>query len=192
MKRVEARGSASRRRRKAPPPAAEAKTVMRAMAQADAVEQNKAITDILRVISASPGDIQPVLRAVAESAARLCHASNVHIRLVKGELMPVVEHVGPISIAAEAMSQQISRNSVAGRAIIERRTIHIDDVMSADVRAEYPTAAFLKAEKAFRTLLIVPLLRNESAIGTISVRRAQVLPFSQQHVNLLETFAAQA
>jgi GAF domain-containing protein/anti-sigma regulatory factor (Ser/Thr protein kinase) len=158
----------------------------------EALEQQTATADILRVISGSPTDIQPVLHAVAENAARLCQASNVHIRLVNGDLMPVVVQVGPISLPPSAMAQRISPTTVAGRAIIERGTIHIHDVMEASVRSEYPDGAFLKHEGDFRTLLVVPLLRDASAIGTITIRRAQMQPFSPQHIKLLETFAAQA
>src|SRR5688572_11884404 len=133
----------------------------------EALEHQKASAETLRVISSARGDIQPVLRAVAESAAHLCNASNVHIRLVQGELMPVVAHVGPISLPSAALAQRISPGTVAGRAILERRTIHIHDMTTADVRSEYPEAsAFVSQASPFKTLLVVPLLRDEAAIGT--------------------------
>jgi GAF domain-containing protein len=158
----------------------------------EALERQTATAEILKVISGSPADIQPVLRAVAESAARLCAASNVHIRLVDGEFMPVVVRIGEIAIAPQAEAQRISRRSAAGRAILERRTIHIEDVTHPSVRDEYPDAAFLQQSIEFRALLAVPMLRDGAAIGTITVRRAEVKPFSEQHIKLLQTFADQA
>jgi GAF domain-containing protein len=158
----------------------------------EALEQQTATADILRVISSSPTDIQPVLQAVAESAAHLCDAANVHIRLVDGDLMRIVVQIGDIPIPAVAMAQPITRKSAPGRAIIERKTVHIHDVTDSSVRAEFPEAPFLQQGTAFRTLLVVPLIRESSAVGTISVRRMQMRPFSEQHIKLLETFAAQA
>jgi GAF domain-containing protein/anti-sigma regulatory factor (Ser/Thr protein kinase) len=158
----------------------------------EALERQTATADILRVISASPTDIQPVLRAVAESAARLCEASNVHIRLVEGDRMPVVMHIGDIPVHADAFLQPISAGSPPGRALLERKTVHIHDVTNPAVRAEYSDAVFLRHLGDFRTLLVVPLIREGTAIGTITARRTQMRPFSEQQIKLLQTFAAQA
>jgi signal transduction histidine kinase len=156
----------------------------------EALERQTATADILRVISGSPADIQPVLRAVAESAAHLCEASNVHIRLADGEFLHTAVHMGNIPLPPGPA--RISRNAAAGRAILERRTIHLHDVMDPAVRADYPEARFLEHGEKFRTLLVVPMLRDDVAIGTISVRRTQMRPFSEQHIKMLQTFADQA
>jgi GAF domain-containing protein len=156
----------------------------------EALERQTATAEILRVISRSPADIQPVLRAVAESAAHLCEASNVHIRLADGEFLNSVIHIGNIPLPPGPA--RISRKAAAGRAILERRTIHLHDVMDPAVRADYPEARFLEHGEKFRTLLVVPMLRDDVAIGTISVRRAQMRPFSEQHIKMLQTFADQA
>jgi signal transduction histidine kinase len=156
----------------------------------EALERQTATADILRVISGSPADIQPVLRAVAESAAHLCEASNVHIRLADGEFLHTAVHRGNIPLPPGPA--RISRNAAAGRAILERRTIHLHDVMDPAVRADYPEARFLEHGEKFRTLLVVPMLRDDIAIGTISVRRTQMRPFSEQHIKMLQTFADQA
>ena len=158
----------------------------------ETLERQTAIADILAVISKSPTDIQPVLRAVAEAAARLCHASDVFIRLVEGELMPAVVHVGAIPIPTETKSQRISPRTAAGRAILECRSIHVPDTAAPGVRTEYPDALFLRQTDQFRSLLVVPLVREQRAIGTITIRRPEVGPFSGAHIKLLQTFADQA
>jgi PAS domain S-box-containing protein len=158
----------------------------------EALEQQTATAEILKVISSSPTDIQPVLKAVAENAARLCEASNVHIRLLDGGRMRVVMQIGDIPITPDSSEQRVSPRSAPGRAILERKTIHIHDILDPDVRNQYSEAAFLKAGDSFRTLLVVPLVREGAAIGTITARRGEVRPFSEQQIKLLEMFGAQA
>ena len=99
---------------------------------------------------------------------------------------------GQFRCRRQRIGAAISAGTVAGRAILERRTIHIHDMTAAEVRSEYPEAsAFAKQASPFRTLLVVPLLRDDIAIGTITIRRAQMQPFSEPQIKLLETFASQ-
>ena len=159
----------------------------------EALEQQTATAEILRAIAGSPTDIQPVLDVVAESAARLCEASDVVIRRVEGDVMRVVSHIGPVPIVEAAIAPTISPGSVSGRAILERRTIHVADVLAPEVNDEYAEALHhLFEEKAFRTVLIVPLVREDVAIGSIIIRRPDVRPFSDKQIRLLQTFADQA
>jgi len=158
----------------------------------EALEQQTATAEILRVISSSPTDIQPVLDAVAESAARLCDASDVIVRRVDGDVYRLVAHFGSVPVTAANIAPLIARRSVGGRAIRERRTIHIHDVLDAHVREEYSEGLFFAQSEEYRTLLVVPLVREDTAIGTIAIRRPEVRPFSDKQIKLLETFAAQA
>jgi len=154
------------------------------------LEQQTATSEILRVISSSPTDIQPVLDSVAESAARLCEASDVIIRRVDGDVLRVAAHFGSVPVMAEAHA--ITRGNVGGRATLERRTIHIHDIVDERSRGEYPESPFLQQGAGYRTMLVAPLLREDTAIGAIIIRRPEVRPFSDKQIKLLETFAAQA
>jgi GAF domain-containing protein len=159
----------------------------------EALERQTATSEILKVISKSPSDIQPVFDAVAESAARLCDATDVIIRRIEDGVMRAVAHIGSIPLPAEVAAIPVSPKNVAGRAVIERRTIHIHDVTEGSMREEYPEAAFLAQRgTGFRTLLVVPLVRNDVAVGLIGVRREEKHPFSDQQIGLLQTFADQA
>src|SRR5688572_12306644 len=101
---------------------------------AESVEQQAATSEILRVIAGSPADIQPVLDAVAESAARLCGAHDVVIRLVEGDVHRAVAHHGPIPVMPP---HALTRGNLTGRAIAEARTVHIPDITEAHVREQY-------------------------------------------------------
>jgi signal transduction histidine kinase len=148
----------------------------------DSLEQQTTTAEILRVISSSPTNIEPVLEAVAQSAARLCAAEDCVIRLVEGSIHKVVAHHGSLEPSPPSV---IRPTTIAGRALLERRTIHADDV-----RTEFPDGQ--SGSLGVRTALAVPLLREGEAIGIIGVRRDQVAPFTEKQISLLETFASQA
>jgi signal transduction histidine kinase len=159
----------------------------------ESLEQQTATTEILRVISSSPTDVQPVFDAIAESAARLCSARDSAIRIVDGDTTRIAAHFGSIPHAdRSAAGLPILRGSFSGRAILERRTIHIPDTNDEQVEFDYPETIRRRPGDRFRTTLIVPLLRVDTAIGTIDIRRQEAQPFSDKQIELLQTFAAQA
>jgi len=153
----------------------------------EALEQQTATAEILRVISSSPTEIQPVLDAVVGTAARLCGASDVIIRRVDGDVLRIAAHFGSVPVVREALA--INRGSFGGRAVLERRTIHVEDLAAT---SEYPISEESRSHSGARTVLVVPLMREDVAIGTIAMRRPEVRPFSDNQIKLLETFAAQA
>jgi signal transduction histidine kinase len=155
----------------------------------EALEQQTATSEILRVISSSPTDIQPVLDAVAENAARVCGATDaVLFRLDGGELRQVA-HYGQIPNIAERVP--VNRGWASGRSVIERRAIHIHD-LEAESEAEFPIGKILQNPDPHRTVLALPLMREDVPIGAITIRRKEVCPFSDKQVELLKTFADQA
>ena len=154
----------------------------------ETLEQQTATAEILRVISSSPTELQPVMNAVAESAARLCDAASAVVWQRDGDRLRVVASHGGFPIARTQLT--ISRESVAGRAVIDRRAVHVEDLAEA-VEREFPDSRAMK-DLGYRTILVMPLIREGEAIGIILIRRTEVRSFSSRQVALLQTFADQA
>ena len=177
-------------------------------ALSEALERETATGEILQVISSSPTDIQPVLDIVAERATRLCEAVDGLVLRIEGEFMRTVAHHGSIyAPAGEVMplvappeplatpltartGTPINRDWAAGRAVVDRRTIHVDDLQAE--AGEYPVGATYARQFGHRTTLVTPLMREGIPLGALMVRRSEVRPFTDKQVKLLETFAAQA
>ena len=151
----------------------------------ESLEQQTATSEILRVISSSPTDLQPVMDAVAENAARLCGATDATIRRIEGDTLRLVARFGSIPFVAPAVIP-VSRNYPTGLSVIERRTIHIEDILPR-LETDFPTIS-----RELRTVLVTPLLREGAPIGAIVIRRAEVRPFTDAQIGLLKTFADQA
>ncbi len=157
-----------------------------------ALEQQTATNKFLRVIASSPAEIQLVLDAVAKNAARLCDADIALIFRVDGDVLRRVAHYGPIPISRVGETRSISRLRMGGRAIIDRETIHIHDVSTPEVQAEFPESGFAGTHTESTTILVTPLLREGVPIGVIVIRRTDVRPFTEKQIALLKTFADQA
>ena len=157
----------------------------------DTRAQQTATSEILRVIASSPTGVQRVFEAIARSAARLCDAIDGAIHRLDGARLWVVAHHGPIPLLQTVLDEGwlLDAGSVSGRAILERRRIHVEDLASAD---EFPLGRDYARRLGYRTTLAVPLLRQGTAIGGIVVRREEIRPFTDSQMELLETFADQA
>ena len=153
------------------------------------LERQTATSEILGVIAGSPTDIQPVLDTVAANAARLCNAIDVLIYRVDDETLRVAAHYGEIPIPIDAETMTLDRKIIAGRAVIDRQTLHIPDV-AAVPESELPARP--ARQRGTRTILATPLLRESTAAGVILLRRDEVRPFSEKQIQLLKTFADQA
>jgi len=156
-----------------------------------ALEQQTATNEFLRVISNSSADLQPVLDAVAENAARLCDADIALIFRVDGDVLRLVASHGPLPINAPTEGTPIGRGSVTGRAVLDRAIIHIHD-LAGESDAEFPASKGYQKRFGNRTTLATPLLREGISIGAISIRRMEVRPFSDKQIELLKTFADEA
>src|SRR2546422_2326427 len=136
-------------------------------ALAQASEQQTATSEILRVISSSPTDVQPVFDAIAAAATTLCEADHAGLFRFDGELIHFVAHHGrtpeEISAAQRAFPQPPAHHSVTGRAILAARMVQMADV-SEDPELE-------DALRIFRTVLSVPLTRDGRPLGAITVAR---------------------
>ena len=157
----------------------------------EALEQQTATSEILRVISSSPANLQPVLDSVAERAAKLCDASDAYVLRVEGESYRVVAQYGSLPTVPAEERFLIGRDLVAGRAILDRETVQVPDIL-AESAAEYERAKAMGARIGYRSVLVTPMLREGIAIGAIGIRRIEARAFSDKHINLLKTFADQA
>src|SRR6266568_4427179 len=127
----------------------------------EALEQQRATAEILRVMSSSLAQLQPVLDAIAERAARLCDASNGTIILSNGDALYMQAHYGPLA-GQIGTKLPIDRTSVSGRAFIEGHPLHVDDLSQA---ADFPLGSQMAARLGIRTFLAVPLVREAAPIG---------------------------
>ena len=128
-----------------------------------------------------------MLDAVCQSAARLCEAYDTSIRRLDGDRLLLVAHHGPI---AQVKSLPLVRGYPTGRAVLDKRTVHIADIQTqAD---EFPEGSKLARRLSFHTVLSVPLMREGVVIGTIGLRRTEAQLFTERQVALLRTFADQA
>src|SRR6516225_6123744 len=157
----------------------------------ESLEQQTGISEVLKVISGSPTDIQPVLDAVGENAARLCEANNAVIFRLEGNLLRHVASYGHIPTTSHPLEGlPVSRDTVTGRAVFDRRTIHVHDLSAED--HEYPEGSRHAKVDGHRTALATPLLREGVPVGAILIRRMEVRPFSPKQIQLVTTFADQA
>ena len=159
--------------------------------EAEVLEQQTATSEILKVIARSPIDTQPVFDAIAQSARRLCDGNFCTVVRYDGELLHLAASAHITAEGVEAMKRNLasrpSRAMALGRAILDGAVVLIPDVL-AD--AEYDQSVAQAVQ--LRSIIAVPMLRDGTPIGAISVSRAEARPFTETEIALLQTFADQA
>ncbi len=156
----------------------------------EAIEQQRATSEVLRAISNSPTDAGSTLPAIAESVARLLDVTDAEIMRVEGNVLRCVAKHGPSRQWPVGTTRLLGRDWVTGRAVIDRTIVHVADLQARE--HEFPQGAAYARQYGHRTTLAVPLLREGSAIGAILIRRMDVRPFTDKQIALVQNFAAQA
>ena len=154
----------------------------------EALDQQTAIAEILRVISSTPTDVKPVLEAVTRRAAQLCDAPDSRLYIVEGDTLRNVAGFGDLSGVIDMVP--LTRGRVVGRAILDQTVVQIEDLAAA--LDEFPEARAPQQQFGHRTTLAVPLVRENRAVGCILMRRREVRPFTPTQIELVKTFADQA
>src|SRR5262250_1785593 len=150
----------------------------------EALEHQTATSEVLGIISRSPTDVQPVLDAIVESAAKVCGIDDLGLRLRDGNNFVSRARFGPIAVGFSA--KEISIDEPRFRWVVEHGTLHIPDARAQD---DFPNLGVFSGS---RTFLLVPLRQQGEVVGTLTARRIDVRPFTPAQIKLLETFADQA
>jgi len=161
--------------------------------EAEALKQQMATSEILRTITHSQTDVQPVFDTIVQSGARLCHASVAAVFLTDGRTVyhPANHGGSPEALAAvrARFPRPLDMESTPGMAILTRSVVHIPDIEDPSVPEHVRQVG---AALGFRSTLTVPMLRESEAVGAITVARQESARFSDAEVELLKTFADQA
>jgi GAF domain-containing protein len=163
---------------------------------AESLEQQTAMSEVLRVISSSPGELDPVFQAMLENATRICDAKFGTMYFREGDAFRAVAmHGAPPSYRASRLHSLIrpGPNTGLGRTVQTREFVQIEDIAADRGYSERDPMRVSAVELGgVRTLLSVPMLKEQEVIGAIAIYRAEVRPFADKQINLVKNFAAQA
>jgi GAF domain-containing protein len=165
----------------------------------EALERQTATSEVLQVISSSPGDLQPVFETILANATRICEAKFGSMYLSEGDTVRIVAmHNAPASFAEERRRNPLIRPSpdtTLGRALATKQTVQIADVQNEPAYVNAPsgfTGAQLAKLAGARTVVVVPMLKENDLVGVIIIYRQEVRPFTDTQIELVSNFARQA
>jgi signal transduction histidine kinase len=157
------------------------------------IEQQTAISEVLRAIASSPHDLQPIFDAILDSAKRLCRADMGSLRLFEESGLRLVAVRGDPFLVGQVWASfpVLDKESFLGRLATTRLPAHIPDLTALE--GDHRDDLWVTAAKArYRTALFMPLLKDNEIVGIISLGRTRVQPFTDKQISLFTDFAAQA
>ena len=162
----------------------------------EALEQQTATSEVLQVISSSPGELELVFQAMLENAVRLCDAKFGTMYLHEGDAFRMVSTHNAPAAYAEARSRELIRpppDSPFGRAAITKQAVQVADVTTTQSYVEgHPFVVSAVHLAGYRTVVSVPMLKDNELIGAVNIFRQEVRPFTDKQIELVQNFAAQA
>jgi GAF domain-containing protein len=163
----------------------------------ESLEQQTATLEVLQVISSSPGELEPVFQAMLASATRICEAKFGMLYLYEGDrFRDVAHHNVPPALAEHRRLHPVFRpgpNTGLGRVAATKQTAHISDITAEQAYIDGdPTLVMGVTLGGYRTVLSVPMLKENRLVGAINIYRQQVQPFRDKQIELVQNFAAQA
>jgi class 3 adenylate cyclase len=163
----------------------------------ESLEQQTATSEVLKIISSSPGELEPVFMAMLENAVRICEAKFGTMFLREGDAFRTVAlHNAPPAYAELRRRNPIVHphpKSGLGRLVATRQVVHIADILEDQgYLAGAPISVAIFETAGARTILVVPMLKDNEVVGTILIYRQQVRPFTDKQIELVKNFAAQA
>src|SRR5262245_43939667 len=163
----------------------------------ESLEQQTATSEVLQVISRSPGQLEPVFKAMLENAVRICEAKFGTMFLREGDAFRTVAlHNAPPAYAELRQRNPVihpHQQSALVRAVATKQVVHIADIrLDQGYLAGAPSSVAIAETAGARTLLLVPMLKNNEVVGAILIYRQEVCPFTDKHIELVKNFAAQA
>jgi GAF domain-containing protein len=156
----------------------------------ESLQQQTATADVLKVISRTAFELQPIFDTLVENAVRLCEAERAFLFRFDGKLLRSAASFNVSPELREFVDKNPiapGRHSISARAALERRTVHVPDIQDDP---EYAYA--VRDERPIRTTLAVPMLKGDDLVGTITIYRLELKPFTDKQIALVETFADQA
>ena len=162
----------------------------------ESLEQQTATSEVLKVISSSPGELQPVFATMLEKAVRICGAKFGNVYRWDGEALNMVAALNTPAAFAEAQKRSAFRprpNSPISRMLATKSAVHIADIQATESYLEGDPVTVASFELAgLRTLLVVPMLKDNELIGALTLNRQEVRPFTDKQIALVTSFASQA